>query len=186
MANVSPGPASFQDVVIDVATAVVHCVAPEELVVLPETAREFFADPQSVLGTRERDEPLGFGIDLALLSPYVLAVGGPVVSYLASVVGEAGKDAAVEVVKPVIAERIRGLLRRSDASVGIASGAAAPPVAASVLPSAGASQSEPVLSVEQVQRVRELARDRARAVGLADAQADLLADAFVGCLSLRG
>lgn len=62
--------------------------APEELVILDDTAREYFADPLASLDPKRRDEPLGFGVDVALLGPYVLAVAGPVVTHLGSLVAQ--------------------------------------------------------------------------------------------------
>jgi hypothetical protein len=178
--------ASFQPVVTEITALVLQQVAPEELIILPETAREFFADPAAILDPRRQDEALGFGIDIALLAPYVLAVGGPVVGYLASIVGAAAKDAATEAVKPMIADRIRGLFRRSVAPA-VPPGGARPPASPGLLPpQPGGSLPMPALSGEQAHHIRDLVRDRARAVGLPDPQADLLADAFIGGLVVRG
>lgn len=160
MANADSRSVSVQHLVTEVAAVVLRRVAPEELGVLDDTAREFFDDPQSVLRGRRRDEALGFGLDLALLAPYVLAVGGPVVSYLAAVVGDAAKGAAADALKPVIAARVRGLLSHDGGAPG--------------------------LSSEQIRHVHDLVRDRAHAIGLADEQVELLADAFVGSLYSGG
>ena len=70
----------------EITALVLQRVAPDVLVILPETARECFEDPQALLDPCGRDQALGFGTDIALLAPYVLAVGGPVVGYLASIV----------------------------------------------------------------------------------------------------
>jgi hypothetical protein len=186
MTNADPRPVSFQHLVTEVAAVVLQRVAPEELGVLAETAREFFDDPQSVLEPRRRDEALGFGIDLALLAPYVLTAGGPVVSYLASVVGDAATGAAADVIKPVIAARVRGLFSRSDAPVVVASEGGALAEQGVLLSSRGGEVAMPGLSSEQARHVRDLVRDRARAIGLPDAQVELLADAFVGSLCSGG
>jgi hypothetical protein len=163
---------------------VLHRLAPEELVVLPRTAQEFFDDPQALLDPDRRDEALGFGIDMALLTPYVLAVGGPVLGYLASVVGDAAKNAAADAIKPMISARVRALLRRPDSEAAAPPGGeiSAVPGAEAVGATSGGLVAMPALSGDQARHVRDLVRDRARSIGLPDTQADLLADAFVGSL----
>ena len=103
-----------QELVGELARAVVRCVAPEELGLFAETEADYFRDPGLVLRARSRDEAVGFGLDLALLTPYVLAVGTAVVHFLALVVSDAVRDEARDELKPVIAGRVRRLLRRDD------------------------------------------------------------------------
>lgn len=75
-----------QQLVTKLAALVMERAAPEEIAILDERAREYFADPEAALEPRRRDEPLGFGIDVSLLGPYVLAVASPVVTYLGSAI----------------------------------------------------------------------------------------------------
>jgi hypothetical protein len=162
-----------QELVGGLARAVVRCVAPEELGLFAETEADYFRDPGLVLRARRRDEALGFGLDLALLTPYVLAVGTAVVHFLAIVVSDAVRDEARDELKPVIAGRIRRLLRRDDPAA------------------ADHRQPEehdlaPGVTLEQAREVRQVALRQAMQSGLDDDKAALLADAFVGALLVNG
>lgn len=148
------------DLVREISVDVVEQVAPEELPVFEETASEYFADPDAVLNPRRRDEAVGFGLDAVLATPLVLAVVTHVLQYLGSVVVEAIDGE----VRPWLVRVVRRLLRRKDAPEVVTRG----PV--------------PRLTPEQVMAVRDVARARARALGVQDEQADLLADAIVGRL----
>ena len=136
--------------------------APEELVLFPEVAEEYFRDPDGVLSAQGRDEAVGFGLDVAMLTPYALAVVVPVIKFLASVVEETAK----EEVRTSLSERIRKLFRR-DADEQPEADDAAPAFA---------------LSREQARAVRQTAFDQARGLGVDDARAGLLADSLVGRL----
>jgi hypothetical protein len=94
-----------QQLVTKLAALVLEQTSPEELAILDDTAREYFADPQATLEPRRRDKPLGFGMDVALLGPYVLAVGTPVVTYLGSLVAQEVHQAAT----PLVADLVRRL-----------------------------------------------------------------------------
>jgi len=136
--------------------------APEELVLFPEVAEEYFRDPDGVLNAQGRDEAVGFGLDVAMLTPYALAVVVPVIKFLASVVEESAK----EEVRTSLSERIRKLFRR-DADEEPGAEAATPALA---------------LSRDQARTVRQTAFDQARGLGVDDARAGLLADSLVGRL----
>ncbi len=133
--------------------------APEELVLFPEISEEYFRDPDGVIGAQSRDEAVGFGLDIAMLTPFLLAVATPVVQFLASVVEETAK----EEVKAPVADAVRRLLRR-DRSAPAEPGA------------------QPALSREQARQVRQTAYDQARGLGVDEARAGLLADSLVGRL----
>ena len=154
-----------QQVVVELTGLVLGDIAPEELPELPEVATEFFAAPERMVGARGRDEALGFGVDLALMAPYVLALAGPVVSYLVGIVADGVKDAAT----PLVADRTRRLLRRDPPSAP-----AAPPSA----PPSGL----PVLAPGQARDIRERTRQYAESLGLPAPDAGMLADAVVGRL----
>lgn len=162
-----------RDLVSELARAVVQCVAPEELALFAETEADYFRDPGSVLRARSRDEAVGFGLDLALLTPYVLMVGTAVVHFLAMVVSDAVRDEARDELKPVIAGRVRRLLRRDD------------PAAADHAESE-AHDGVPPMTVEQAREVRQIALRQAMQSGLDGEKAALLADAFVGALLVNG
>jgi len=139
--------------------------APEELVLFPEVAEEYFRDPDGVLHAQGRDEAVGFGLDVAMLTPYALAVVVPVIKFLASVVEETAK----EEVRTSLSERIRKLFRRDAGEKQVDEAeATAPPAFA--------------LSQDQARKVRQTAFDQARGLGVDDARAGLLADSLVGRL----
>jgi hypothetical protein len=130
--------------------------APEELLVLDDTAAEFFADPQALLHPKRRDEDVGFGVEVGLLAPYLLAVAGVVVNFLLDTVTGAAQDAA----KPMVTRAVRRLIRGADDDAGRAA----------------------ALTADQVRQVRAIAYDQARRLGLPDEQGALLADAVAGGL----
>lgn len=148
-----------RELVVELAGLALERAAPEELVLLGENAEEYFRDPQAVLDPGRRDEALGFGIDVAMVTPYVLAVATPVVQFLVSTVAETlGQEA-----RPMVTGLVRRLLRRSGP---------APETAAET----------PPLTTDQARRVREIAYQRATSLGLDQDQATLLADSVVGGL----
>jgi hypothetical protein len=149
----------------ELARTVLEHSAPEELVIFDETSEEYFRDPDGVLHPARRDEALGFGLDLALLTPYVLAVATPVLTFLLRTVADAAKEEAT----PRVRELVRRLFNRSEGDRG---GQGTP-----------ASDGAPVaLTAEQAREVREVALARATDLGLPAEQARLLADSVVGGL----
>jgi hypothetical protein len=162
-----------RDLVGELARVVVGHVAPEELGLFAETEADYFRDPGFVRRARSRDEAVGFGLDLALLTPYVLVVGTAVVHFLAMVVLDAVRDEARDELKPVIAGRVRRLLRRDDPA---AAGRREPDEPDRV----------PGVTVEQAREVRQVALQQAMQSGLDPGKAALLADAFVGALLVNG
>jgi len=147
-----------QDLARELAALSLEQAAPEELVLFPEVSEEYFRDPDGVLNAQARDEAVGFGLDIAMLTPYLLAVATPVVQFLASIV----RDTAEEEVKTSMAGAIRRLLRRDTT------------------PAVPANQ--PALSTEEARQVRRTAYDQARGLGLDDERASVLADSIVGRL----
>ena len=99
-------------------------------------------------------------MDIALITPVVLAVVRPVVAFLAG----AFVEAAGEGVRPHLVRRLRRLFHIDD-----------PEVRAVDDPSA--------LTPEQLREVREVAFARARDIGLEEPRARLLADAVAGGLT---
>jgi hypothetical protein len=145
------------------AKQVLADVAPEELAVFDETAQEYHEDPEGVLSASGRDEAVGFGLDIALLTPYVLAVAAPVLAYLLRTVSDAAKKES----QPLIAEWVHRLFRhgRSDTL-------------------AEPHETEPTITPEEAAQVREVALARAHDLKLPDEKARLLADAIVGGLNV--
>jgi hypothetical protein len=150
-----------QQLAIELAALVLDSLAPEELPLLGETADEYFADSSAVLDPARRDEALGFGLSVDLLSPYVLAVVTPVVHFLLTAVADAMKQEA----RPRVEEFVRRLFRRHREPDRV----------------------ETIgLKPDQARHLREITIARARAVGVAESRAALLADAIVGSLVVSG
>ena len=155
-----------RDLVEELARAVLEEAAPEELVIFEDTAAEYFADPGAVLDPARRAEAVGFGLDLALLTPYVLAVVTPVVTFLLQTAVSAAKEESA----PLLKAWVRRLFRRVS-----------PEAASGPDPDAAAPGPEP-LTAAQAAQVRQVALSRASDLGLPDEQARLLADSVVGGL----
>jgi hypothetical protein len=157
-----------EELVRDFAVTVLEHAAPEELALFEDSAADYFRDPESVLAPARRDEAVGFGLDLALLTPYVLAVAGPILTFLVQTVGGVVKDES----EPAVRRWVRRLLGRDDDQP--VRGAAATP------------EPPATLTADQAERVREIAWARATDLGLPEGQARLLADSVVGGLVATG
>jgi len=149
-----------EELVAEFARHVLQTAAPDELVLFDETAAEYFNDPEAVLHPRHREESVGFGLDLQMLTPYVLAVVTPVIGFLMSIVAET----AQEVSRPHVVRLVRRLFRKRD-----------------MAPEA-ASQSVPALTSSQAQQIRQITFERGKGLGLDEDRAKLLADCVVGGL----
>ena len=168
--NADPASADPDRVLLEeFAKQVLAEVAPEELAIFDETAQEYHEDPQGVLSARGRDEAVGFGLDLAMLTPYVLAVSGPVLAYLLKTVSDAAKKES----QPLIADWVHRLFRHGHRDQ-------------KADPDKKAEPAEPqvTISPEEAARVREVALARAHDLKLPDEKARLLADAIVGGLNV--
>jgi hypothetical protein len=155
-----------QDLVRVLAQQVLQHTAPEELVLFDETAEEYFADPQRVLEATGREEAVGFGVDMAMLTPYILAVATPVIQLLASMVAEAVKKEGQGSVNRLV----RRLLGWGDAG----------PSPALEQPDAHPA----ALTGDQLALVRSVALERGTVIGLPPDQANLLADAIAGGIAV--
>jgi hypothetical protein len=155
----------------ELARQVLEDVAPEELAIFDDTAEEYHRDPQGVLAASGRDEAVGFGLDLALLTPYALAMAGAVLTYLVNTVAKAAKKES----EPLISDWIHRLFRRKR-------GRKEPAGHDTEEPAADAPEVH--LSADEVEQVREVALARARDLKLPADTARLLADAIVGGLNV--
>jgi hypothetical protein len=147
-----------RSLISELARRAVETAAPEELVLFAETADDFFRDPEASVRMDAREEAVGFGLELAMLTPYVLAAATAVVELLAAVVQESVKEEA----KAPITQLLRRLLGRARAAPN------------EVAP----------LTDAQRRKVRDTAYGRARDLGLDEGRAHVLADAIVGGLAL--
>jgi hypothetical protein len=153
-------PQDERDLVHELSRAVVGKTAPEELAVFDDAAADYFTDPQGFL-RGGRDEPVGFGLEFALLTPYVLAIVRPVVKLLADLVADAVRDDAT----PALKGLVHRLLRR-DGTPGT---------------HATLEISIP-LNTDQLRRIRDVAYTQARSLDLPEDRAALFADAVTGRL----
>ena len=143
---------------VEFAAAVLGEAAPDEVPALDDLAAEFFADPQRAVQRDDRDESLALGAELALVTPYVLAVAVPLVQWLGSLVADGAKEALT----PLVADRIRAFFRRT-------------PARAATAPSGG-------LSAEQARTAWQITVDRLRTMGVPDAEARTIAESVAGAL----
>lgn len=146
----------------ELAQLVLDQVAPEELVLYDETAADYYADPQALLNPKSRDEALGFGLELVLLTPVVIAVAQSVGQWLAGAV----IDATVKESSSTLVDYLRKRLRRN------------------LTPPSG--QRPAPLTPEQLSQVKTVAYQRAVAIGVDPVQAGLIADATAGALVSTG
>jgi hypothetical protein len=128
--------------------------APDELVVFDETAEEYFTDPQAAVSKAAKGQAVGFGLELAMITPAALSVGSVVMQALISIVSERTLTAGAR----TVSGQVRRLMRKEEPNP------------------------EVKLTREQAGRVRQVALDQAAALGLPAAQATLLADSFVGAI----
>lgn len=154
-----------QRLTTQLTAAVLRTMAPEELPLLEETAEEYFADPGAALESRRQDEPLGFGLSAELLSPYVLAVATAAVQFLAATIGGQLKHELKPRIEALVSRLCGGVQeddRQEDPGPDIA------------------------LNRDQARQLRKLTLTQARAAGMTEEQAELLADAVVGSVVVAG
>lgn len=153
------GSVGDRDLVQELAEITVAQLAPDELAIFDETAADFFEDPEAVLDPDRRDEVVGFGLDAALVTPYVLAVAVPVVQFLVKAVADATKEEA----RTAIGGLVRRLFRRGQPAPHDRDGSASP-----------------ALTAQQALQVRTIAYERAISLRLPESQARILADSVAG------
>ncbi len=152
-------PEDGHDLACALAELALEQAAPEELALFPETVDEYFRDPEAALHPRQREEAVGFGLELALLTPYLLAIATYVVKMLAALVEQSVKDE----LKPSVAQLVHRLFRKGGETASGQSGPAP-------------------LTPTQLRDVRDSAYQRGIDLGLNEARATLLAESVVGHL----
>jgi hypothetical protein len=145
------------DLTVDLAREVLGEVAPQELPLFDVTSELYRRDPGGVDAQAGSDDMLGFGAEvIAAMAPIVLSVAGEVVNTLLKQVRAAAESESESAVRAMV----RRLLR-----------------------SRGGEEPAVALTRQQLREVRDVAIDRARALKVPDADAQLLADAMVGRLA---
>ncbi|MEX2551725.1 MAG: hypothetical protein WD627_01810 [Actinomycetota bacterium] len=150
----------------NVSRLIVSEIAPHELPIFPSLSQASLETAGKPRKPRARDEQLGFGIELQLLTPVVLSAVTAVGTFLIREVLDASKEAAAGL---VLAKLLKLFKRDSEAN--------SLPVAEEV-PEEGPL----ALTKEQAQRAHEVAFERGALMGLSEEKAMLLADAIVGRL----
>jgi hypothetical protein len=164
--NVAVAAEGDRELVTELAQLALEQVAPEELLLFDELAAEYFDDPERAVAGR-REEAVGFGLDLALMTPYLLATVTAVVQFLVKTVAEtAGEDA-----RPVVVRLVRRLYRKPEP---------AGPTPSEPSP----AEPAPAVDVVERRRIHEVAVTNALKLGLSQEQADLLAASIVGSLAI--
>ncbi len=154
-----------RDLVCELSRLVLADLAPQELPLFHATSAAHFDDPERFRRRSNKDEMLGFGLDVALLTPAVLGVVTSVVRFLVDEVAESAKEEA----SASVIQFVRRAFRRHKAA---AEAAPAAPEDAQPLP----------LSTDQVREARQLALERALQMGVPEGTASLLADSIAGSL----
>ncbi len=154
-----------QDLVQGLAATAVQEVAPEEMLMFQRTADTFFDDPDRLQATQStNDEPLGFGVDLAvtLIAPVALAVATDVVKYLFE---ELKKRFADETTDGIVS-LLKRMFRNNEAG------------------DSTTEQSAPTVTFDkdEIARVRALAVEKAMTLGLPADEAQLLGDSMAGSM----
>lgn len=147
-----------QALAVELTKAALNRVAPEELAVIDESASEYFADPAAAL-RGEEDAPLGSGIEVVMLTPYLLSAASAVLPLL----GEIVKSLVTDVAKEPLSAWVRRLIKQNPAE---------PPGSLT-------------LDAGEAARVRQAVVDQCFRAGLESRQAALIADATVGSLHVR-
>jgi hypothetical protein len=149
--------------VVELTALVLAQLAPDELAVLDDSADEYFADPSAALRPASGDSPLGSGITVAMMTPYLLAASSAVLPVLGAMAGDLGKDVAKDLLKDSVVKQIRLRFKRHpDETAGLEA-----------------------LTPEQAHRIRDTVLAQSHAAGLPSEQAALIADATVGALHVR-
>lgn len=157
-----PGTDTDRALTVEFTGLLLASVAPDELPVLDESAQEYFADPAAALADGRDDVPLGSGLDVAMITPYLMAVASAVLPVLGQFAADTAKDVGKDLVKDPIVTTIRRLFRRSPTE----------PAAAALGPA-------------EIDRVRAVVLRQSAALGLPPAQAELIANATAGALHVR-
>jgi hypothetical protein len=140
----------------ELARVALHRAAPDELAIFDDLVVEYFADPQAALHPVDRDETLGFGLDLTLLTPYVLAAAAYVLPLLNEMMTEVAKEQGSALVGSWVSRLIHREARPGSVQ----------------------------LTVEQARKVQAVAFEQARRAGLDDNRARLVADSIAGAVTV--
>ncbi len=149
-----------RELIVGVSRDLVMALAPEEGAIFRPVSVAYFEDPAR-LRQAPKDDMLGFGAGDAVmfLTPVALSVLTDVVVYLRSELAKAAAKDAANTLDNMVRSLFRRFHRDDHGSAPV-----------------------PALTREQLVEVRRRAFEKATALGIHEARAQLLADATVGSL----
>lgn len=153
---------SQKQLVSDVARDIVTQISPQELPMFRAVNEAYFKDPEKTLkGKTGKDEMLGFGVGEAVtfLTPIALEVTSEVVMYVAEEAKKTFKGESSGIASDIVKKMFKKFRPAEDKENKI-----------------------PMLTDEQLLKVRRLAFEKACQLNLPEAHANLLADSMVGGL----
>jgi hypothetical protein len=165
-----PDESADHQLIAEIARLQIAEIAPHELPLFRTTSEAYFRDPSRLQQAPKGGDMLGFGVGSAVtfLTPVVLSVVGDVVVFLATELTKQVKQESSSAISSLIKQLFKH----------------APGAPDSGKPAAPASdQTRPTLSTQQLDRVYQLARDKALTLQLSEAQAQQLADSLVSSLA---
>jgi hypothetical protein len=153
--------------IADLTRDIIAQTAPQEMPLFRAHSEAYFRNPDKALAEQKgKDEMLGFGSGevVVLLTPIALTVVAEVVKFIVEEVKKSVKDESSSLISETVKKvfkKFRPEQKKEDKKT----------------PSA--------LTPEQLERVREIALQKARQLKLSEARAKLLADAVVGSLAVN-
>jgi hypothetical protein len=157
-AKTDPQADESRELSTQLARLVIERAAPDELLTFDEVAEEYHADPQATLNPRNKDEAVGFGLELAMLAPFALAVAEFVIGFIGDLLRDVAKDAA----KPAVSGMLKRVPRPGTGQVS--------------------APAEIELTKEQRARIFAAAKEQSTRLGLDEDKAVLLGNAIIGVL----
>ncbi|WP_413250823.1 hypothetical protein [Sinomonas flava] len=145
----------------ELARRALERAAPDELLTFDLVVEDYRADPAGALTRSSGDPAVGFGLDLAALAPFALAVASAVVPFIADLLRESAAEAA----KTGVGEALRRLFHHADTA-------------------RRGADDPPPLTPEQNAQVFDAATQQGLALGLDRERATLLGHAIVGALAV--
>lgn len=146
----------------DISKEIILDVAPEEIDLFDELVDEYFQDPQPPdTSPAAKDDPLGFGIDEALVAatPAAAAVVQVILNYVTTDLFKVAREETAEAVRG----KIKTFFRKEQNEE---------------------AEPEP-LTKEQLEQIKKLARRQAMKFGMSADRADKMANSLVGLLVLH-
>lgn len=184
-----------QELLTEVTREILAAQFPEELPLLRAQSQAFFDDPEKALERKAKggEEMLAFGPGeaVALVTPVALAVVTDLIPYMLEQVRDSIKNESEPYIKQSVRRLFKKLEPKKKEGAQGKSKEETPGGEQQAPPSEAQAQADPAedepvaLTAAQLKDVRARAVEKAKALGLEDAKAELLADAIAGSLRTR-